>query len=98
MHQAARRESKHQGASPMRRSDPVGKLDAYERCSRCGIGTYGGGQFELGPGRAQIQLLASLFHPSAPNDVAPGAYNVPQLADGLPASPLAPPQPRTGFR
>ena len=73
-------------------------LDAYEHCSCCGIGTYGGGQFELGPGRAQIQLLASLFHPSAPNDVAPAAYNAPQLADGLPASPLAPPQPRTGFR
>ena len=27
------------------------------------------------PGRAQIQLLASLFHPDAPNDVAPGGYN-----------------------
>jgi hypothetical protein len=30
---------------------------------------------ELGVGRGQIELLASLFHAGAPNDVAPGAYN-----------------------
>ena len=30
-----------------------------------GIALYGGGQFELGIGRGQIQLLASLFHPDA---------------------------------
>jgi hypothetical protein len=46
-------------------------LDAYDYCTRHGIGCYGGEQFELGPGRTQIQLLASLFHPDAPNDVAP---------------------------
>ena len=28
-----------------------------------------------GPGRRQIQLLASLFHPDAPNDVALAGYN-----------------------
>ena len=28
-----------------------------------GIALYGGGQFELGPGRGHIQYLASLFHP-----------------------------------
>ena len=37
-------------------------FDFYDACEREGIGLYGGGQFELGPGRDQIQLLASLFH------------------------------------
>ena len=31
-----------------------------------GIGAYSGGQTELGPGRGQVQYLASLFHPDAP--------------------------------
>ena len=52
-----------------------------------GIGLYGGGQFELGPGRGHIQLLASLFHPNGPNDVAPGGYNGAPVP-GLPTSPL----------
>ena len=46
-------------------------LDAYDYCAERGIGNYGGGQFELGVGRGQIQYLASLFHADAPNDVAP---------------------------
>ncbi len=65
-------------------------LDFYEYCGREGIGLYGGGMFELGPGRGQIQYLAALFHPSAPNDVAPGAYNDPEPREGLPRSPLDP--------
>ena len=44
--------------------------DAYDYLAERGIGAYGGGQFELGPGRGQIQYLASLFHPDTPNDVA----------------------------
>ncbi len=36
---------------------------------------YGGGMGELGVGRGQIELLAAMFHPDAPNDVAPSAYN-----------------------
>ena len=72
-------------------------LDAYDYCERAGIGTYGGGQFELGPGRPQIQLLASLFHPDAPNDVAPAAFNEPVIQPGLPTSPLPAPEPRPGF-
>lgn len=32
-------------------------LDDYDYCARTGIGTYGGGQFELGPGHPQIQLF-----------------------------------------
>jgi L-alanine-DL-glutamate epimerase-like enolase superfamily enzyme len=73
-------------------------LAAYEHCATHGIGMYGGGQFELGPGRGQIQYLASLFHPDGPNDVAPGAYNAPEPAAGLPDSPLAVAVEATGFR
>ena len=29
-----------------------------------------------GPGRGQLQYLASLFHPDAPNDIAPAGYNL----------------------
>jgi hypothetical protein len=73
-------------------------LDAYDYLSERGIGAYGGGQFELGPGRGQIQYLASLFHPDTPNDVAPGGYNLTDPPAGLPGSPLAPQLSETGFR
>ncbi len=62
------------------------------------VALYGGGQFELGPGRGQIQLLASLFYPDTPNDVAPGAYNDPEPRSDVPASPLEPPRDPRGFR
>jgi len=70
----------------------------YERCEEAGIRLYGGGQFELGVGRGQIQVLASLFHPDAPNDVAPGGYNAPEPRAGLETSPLAPDLEQLGFR
>jgi len=73
-------------------------FDAFDYCAERGIGTYGGGQFELGPGRGQIQYLASLFHPGTPNDVAPGGYNDPDPPPELPASPLPPAPSATGFR
>jgi hypothetical protein len=72
-------------------------FDFYDACGREGIALYGGGQFELGPGRAQIQLLASLFHPDAPNDVAPSGYNATEPVAGLPVSPLEL-TPQAGFR
>src|SRR6202011_2832926 len=65
-------------------------LEAYAYCERHGMRAYCGGQFELGPGRGQIQYLASLFHPDTPNDVAPVGYNEPAPQAGLPDSPLAP--------
>ena len=71
---------------------------AYDLCAERGIGAYGGGQFELGPGRGQIQYLAALFHPDTPNDVAPGGYNDPETPPGLPDSPLAPEPSPAGFR
>jgi hypothetical protein len=64
-------------------------FDFYDACEQHGIALYGGGQYELGPGRAQIQLLASLFHPDAPNDVAPEGFNVTEPVSGLPGSPLS---------
>ncbi len=73
-------------------------LDAYDFCAARGIDAYGGGQFELGVGRGQIQYLASLFHADAPNDVAPTGFNLPEPAAGLPSSPLAPMPSDTGFR
>jgi hypothetical protein len=69
----------------------------YEYCSDTGIGAYGGGQFELGPGRGQIQYLAALFHPDTPNDVAPGGFNSPEPFAGLAASPLHIEPRKTGF-
>ena len=73
---------------------------AYDYCDERGIAMYGGGQWELGPGRGQIQYLASVFHPSTPNDVAPAAFNIHRLdpPPGLPTSPLPPEPSATGFR
>ncbi len=73
-------------------------LDAYDYCAERGIGNYGGGQFELGVGRGQNQYLAALFHPDAPNDVAPTGFNLPDPAAGLPSSPLEPTPSASGFR
>jgi hypothetical protein len=80
------------------RFGPVRDLFAfYDHCAEHGIGLYGGGQFELGPGRGQVQYLASLFCADAPNDVAPSGYNAIEPADGLPVSPLEPTPAPTGF-
>jgi hypothetical protein len=81
------------------RFGPLRRLfDTYDYCSERGIGMYGGGQFELGIGRGQIQYLASLFHADSPNDVAPAGYNLSPLDPGLPESPLEPGATPTGFR
>jgi hypothetical protein len=71
---------------------------AYDYCAEHRIGAYGGGQFELGPGRGQAQYLASLFHPDMPNDLAPVGYNENDPPPGLPSSPLPPNPDPTGFR
>jgi L-alanine-DL-glutamate epimerase-like enolase superfamily enzyme len=81
------------------RVGPLRELFAlYDWADSEGISVYGGGQSELGPGRHHIQYLASIFHPDTPNDTAPGAYNEPDLRDGLPQSPLEPRIAATGFR
>ncbi len=65
-------------------------FECVEACEERGIRMYGGGQFELGPGRRQIQRLASVLYPDGPNDVAPSAYNEGGPRPGLPQSPLPP--------
>ena len=67
-------------------------LECIEYCAAGGIQMYGGGQFELGVGRRHIQVLASLFYPDGPNDVAPREYNAGDPRPGLPQSPLASPK------
>jgi L-alanine-DL-glutamate epimerase-like enolase superfamily enzyme len=70
----------------------------YEWCDANGVAMYGGGMGELGVGRGQIELLAALFHPDGPNDVAPSAFNAPDPPAGLPSSPLVLDDLGTGFR
>jgi hypothetical protein len=70
----------------------------YDYCAEHGIGAYGGGQFELGPGRGQAQYLASLFHADTPNDLAPAGFNETNPLPGLPASPLPVAPSAVGFR
>lgn len=73
-------------------------FDVYARCAREHRPMYGGGMGELGVGRGQIELLAALFHPDAPNDVAPSAYNEDDPTGQLPTTPLPPRPEPTGFR
>lgn len=81
---------------PSRAGSLEALLGLYDRIRDDGLGAYGGGQYELGPGRGHIQYLASLFHPDAPNDTSPVAYHLPPRP-GLARSPLAPAPRATGF-
>jgi hypothetical protein len=73
-------------------------FETYDYCEAHGISAYGGGMFEQGPGRGQLQYLASLFHPDGPNDLAPVDYNLQLGAGDLPRPPLPPEPHTTGFR
>lgn len=72
-------------------------FETIEYCEAEDIQMYGGGQSELCVGRGHIQLLASLFYPDSPNDVAPRSYNEPDVRAELRASPLEPPANPTGM-
>jgi hypothetical protein len=87
----------HLNVKPSRFGSLERLLHCVDACAERGVAMYGGGQFELGPGRGQIQALASLFYPDGPNDVAPGEYNALGPRAGLPGSPLAPPSRPFGF-
>ena len=89
--------ARHLNIKPSRFGTVRALLDCIEHARAAGIALYGGGQFELGVGRGQIQALASLFYADGPNDVAPPGYNEPEARAGLPASPLAPPARVVGF-
>jgi hypothetical protein len=71
-------------------------VECIEACDEREVRMYGGGQFELGHGRLQIQRLASLFYADGPNDVAPSEYNAGDPHPKLSRSPLPPPE-GTGF-
>jgi hypothetical protein len=83
---------------PSRIGSLRGLFGVYARCAREGRPMYGGGMGELGVGRGQVELLASMFHPDAPNDVAPSVYHRDDPVEVLPASPLDPAPAPTGFR
>ena len=83
---------------PCRVGDIRSLLDVYAVVAERGLIVYGGGMGELGVGRDQIQLLASLFHPDGPNDTAPRGYNADTPAASLPSSPLPPAPAPVGFR
>jgi len=82
---------------PSRFGSVASLLETIEHCEERDVRMYGGGQFELDVGRRQLHLLASLFYPDSPNDVAPSAYNDPNPPEKLPRSPLSVGESR-GFR
>jgi hypothetical protein len=73
-------------------------LDLYDWCAERDIAMYGGGQSELGVGRGQIQLLAAIFHPRGPNDIAPRGWDWNEPPPNLPGTPLDPAPAQVGFR
>jgi hypothetical protein len=83
---------------PCRVGDLRSLLEVYDTVAARGMIVYGGGMGEVGVGRDQIQLLASLFHPDGPNDTAPSGYNAEIPAATLPSSPLDPAPAPVGFR
>ena len=83
---------------PCRVGDLQALFEVYTACEARGVVMYGGGMGELDAGRGQIQLLASLFHPEGPNDVAPSGYNADTPAADLPPSPLPADPAPAGFR
>ncbi len=80
---------RHLNIKPSRFGSLRALLDCVVRAQAAGVSLYGGGQFELGVGRGQIQALASLFYPHGPNDVAPREYHQDPHAL-VPPSPLVP--------
>jgi hypothetical protein len=63
-------------------------LEAYAWAEQHQVHCYGGGQFELGIGRAQAQALAALFHPDHANDLAPVVFHQARPQAGLPVQQL----------
>ena len=87
---------RHLNVKPSRFGSLARLLEAVERAQAEGIELYGGGQFELGVGRDQVQALASLFYAGGPNDVAPREYHG-EARPGAPRSPLVPLEQGPGF-
>jgi hypothetical protein len=73
-------------------------FEIYDFCAERDIACYAGGQSELSVGRGQNQLLAAIFHPDGPNDIAPSGYDWAEPPAGLPPTPLDPAPDHVGFR
>ena len=71
---------------------------AYDHCETERIGAYGGGQWELGPGRGHIQYLASVFHPDTPNEWRRRVTTPTRPNPGIHQPAARPGPPPTGFR
>ncbi len=56
---------------PARLGSLAGTLELIRYARERAIALYGGGHSELGVGRGQARLLAALFYPDGPNDLAP---------------------------
>jgi hypothetical protein len=79
---------KHLNIKPSRFSTVERLLRVLNWLKEHKVAAYGGGQFELGPGRLQIQHLASVCYPHAANDIAPVEYHADAWSTPPPASPL----------
>ena len=66
-------------------------FECIDACLERGIELYGGGQFELGVGRGQMQEIASLFYPTRRTTSRRRPTTRPEPVAGLPQSPLSPP-------
>ncbi len=89
---------RHMNIKPSRFGTVSELFAAIDHCDANGIAMYGGGQFELGIGRRQVQEVASLCYADAPNDVAPSVYHDAKPGDpDLPMSPLPAPPGLPGF-
>lgn len=88
---------RHLNIKPSRCGQVSVLCELYDECLERGLSLYGGGQFELGVGRTQIQQLAALFHSGGANDVAPRGYHVLESDEPRPASPLELPPEAPGF-
>jgi hypothetical protein len=96
--QTTRHRARTINVKPSRVGNLADVLALYEYAEREGLALYGGGMGERDVGRGQAQLLAALFHPDGPNDLAPSGYNAGLPTPDLPDSPLQPSAPRPGFR
>ncbi len=67
---------------PARMGGVLEALRCIAACVEAGIAVYLGGMFEVAAGRRQLHVLAALFAPDGPNDVAPIA-----VGDATPARP-----------
>lgn len=79
-------EIKYLNIKPSRFGSIKSLFEVIEYCLKENIQMYAGGQFELDIGRGQAQLIASMFYPKTPNDIAPLPYIYEEK--NLPQSPL----------